>query len=248
MKKLAWTLTAIALTIGTTNAAYAGENPSKEEWTGMGAGVLLGAAVGGPVGFIVGGAIGAEIGDSIHRKNAEIGTLDRSLADSRARVEALRAEMAELERELGTTSSDLAALERTASPELVHLMQSGISLDLLFRTDEFELVDGAEMRLSALGASLAAMPDVRVHLDGFADERGATDYNQSLSEKRVLFVRDLLVDAGVEPVRISAMAHGESSATDQTEDSFALERRVSLRVYLDGDAAVAANRDDNGAP
>lgn len=246
MRKLAWTFTAIALSIGTSTAAHAGGQASKEEIKGVGAGALLGAAVGGPVGFVVGAAIGAGVGDSIHQKNAEIGTLDRSLEDSKARVQSLRIEMAELERELGTTSADLVALERTVHPELVSLMQSGISLDLLFRTDEFELVDGAGARLSALAASLAAMPDVRVHLDGFADERGAADYNQSLSEKRVLFVRDRLVDAGIEPSRISAMAHGETPAADQTDDSFALERRVSLRVYLDGNATVAANRDDGG--
>ncbi len=245
MKKLAWTITAIALTIGTSTAANAAGQPSKEELKGAGAGALLGAAVGGPVGFIVGAAIGAEVGESMHHKNAEIGTLDRSLEASKARVQALRIEMDDLERELGTTSADLATLERSVHPELVSLMQSGISLDLLFRTDEFELVDGA--RLSSLAASLAAMPEVRVHLDGFADERGDSDYNQALSEKRVLFVRDHLVEAGIEPSRISAMAHGETAAADQTEDSFALERRVSLRVYLDGNATVAANRDDGGS-
>ena len=229
MRKLAWTITAIALTIGTSTAANAAGQPSKEEIKGIGAGALLGAAVGGPVGFVVGVAIGAEVGESMHHKNSEIGTLDRSLEDSKARVQSLRVEMAELERELGTTSADLDALERTVHPELVALMQSGISLDLLFRTDEFELVDGAGTRLSALAASLAAMPDVRVHLDGFADERGAADYNQSLSDRRAWSVKSFLVqNFGIDPNALIAVGYGEEQLKDVYNPTSGINRRVQV--------------------
>ena len=41
--------------------------------------------------------------------------------------------------------------------------------------------------------------------------------------------------------RITASAHGESPAQDDTVDSYALERRVSLTLYTEDVTAVAAN-------
>ena len=87
------------------------------------------------------------------------------------------------------------------------------------------------------------MPDIRVQLDGFADERGDADYNHALSKKRVDHVRDLLVAAGVDPARISVSAHGEVAAAGPTTDSFALERRVSLTLFIENAPSLAANPD-----
>ena len=65
------------------------------------------------------------------------------------------------------------------------------------------------------------MPQIRIQLDGFADERGDETYNFGLSEKRVDFVRGRCISAGVAPERIAASAHGESVADD---DSVVLNR------------------------
>jgi outer membrane protein OmpA-like peptidoglycan-associated protein len=112
-------------------------------------------------------------------------------------------------------------------------MQAGIEMDLLFRTDEHALSDTTGNRLATLARDVAQMRDLRVQLDGFADERGDADYNLELSQKRVEFVRDQLVAAGIEPSRIRATAHGEVPAQDSSADSYALERRVSLTLYID---------------
>ncbi len=85
------------------------------------------------------------------------------------------------------------------------------------------------------------MPDIQVQLDGFADERGDPQYNFELSRKRVDFVRGLFESSGVHPQRIRVKAHGESVAQDATPDSFALERRVSVRLFIDDTPSVAAN-------
>jgi outer membrane protein OmpA-like peptidoglycan-associated protein len=83
------------------------------------------------------------------------------------------------------------------------------------------------------------MPDIRVQLDGFADERGDSQYNLELSEKRVEFVRNQLISAGIHPSRIRVAAHGESPAQDASVDSFALERRVSLRLFISPEESLA---------
>ncbi len=240
------TVTAIALTglIAITIAslpAPAHAKASKQETIGVGAGGVIGAVAGGPVGFIVGAAIGAKIGDSFHRQSQRIETLSGSLEESGGTIDRLERRLEASNRNLDTLAAELHELQRNARPELVRLMQSGIALDLPFRTDEHVLADTTGGRLAGLASTLASMPDIHVRLDGFADERGAESYNQSLSEKRVDFVRQQLLAAGVDAARISAAAHGESVAAEPTTDSYALERRVSLTLFIRDPQSFASN-------
>ncbi len=205
---------------------------SKEEKIGIGSGALAGAVAGGPIGAIIGAAIGAKIGDTLYQKNETIEKLDVSLQQSRSDLRNLNANY-------DAVSDELDRLQDIARPELVSMLQAGIAMDLLFRTDESVLADSTGDRLAGLGRTLAAMPDVQVQLDGFADERGDETYNFNLSEQRVAFVRDQLIQAGIHPSRIRAAAHGEAQAQDESIDSYALERRVSLKLFIDGAQPVA---------
>jgi outer membrane protein OmpA-like peptidoglycan-associated protein len=189
---------------------------------------------GGPIGFFIGAAIGAKVGDTMHDKSSEIESLSGSLQQSQGDVRALN-------RNLDSLSAELERLRAVDRPELVSLMQAGIAMDLLFRTDEHVLADTTGGRLAELAGELAIMSDIRVQLDGFADERGDSDYNLQLSQKRVEFVREQLVAAGVDPSRIQVSAHGEAPAQDESADSYALERRVSLRLFIDNSRPLAAN-------
>lgn len=230
-----WTVMAL-VAAGASQPAYAAA--SKEENAGVGAGAIVGAAAGGPVGFIIGAAIGAKIGDTMHKKAERIDQLQGSLDGSLNTV-------ADLQTDIGQLNGEVERLQNVARPELVRLMQAGIDMDLLFRTDESALTDTTGDRLSQMAVTLAGMPDVLVQLDGFADERGDADYNFTLSEKRVEFVRKLLVSAGIHPTRIRATAHGESIAQDTSVDSFALERRVKVKLFIDNAQSLAANPNAN---
>ncbi|MCH9696064.1 MAG: OmpA family protein [Gammaproteobacteria bacterium] len=207
---------------------------SKEEGIGVSTGAVIGALAGGPIGFILGAGLGAKIGDTLHKKNESIDELQVSLHTSQNDVKTL-------ENGVDQLSDEVRELQRVARPELLELMQAGIDMDLLFRTDEFALTDATGARLAEMAAMLAGMPEVQVQLDGFADERGNEDYNYALSEKRVEFVRSLLVQAGVNPRRIRTSAHGESIAQDANIDSYALERRVRVKLYVDSAQSLASN-------
>lgn len=224
----------------TGNAAFAASSP-QEERIGVGIGVTVGAVAGGPVGAILGAAIGARFGDSYHRKNVEIDSLSASLDKKTTRVGELEKSVATLNRNLSVLDSDLRRLQAQARPELVSLLAAGIEMDLLFRTDEHVLRDDTRSRISQLASTLATMPDVRVQLDGFADERGETSYNQALSAKRAEHIRDVLQEHGVADSRITVTAHGEAPTVDALPDSFALQRKVSLRLFIDESPALAAN-------
>jgi outer membrane protein OmpA-like peptidoglycan-associated protein len=215
--------------------AQAAERSARNETIGVGSGAVIGALAGGPVGFIIGAAVGAKVGENIDRKNESIASLQESVGDSQAQV-------AKLERDFDTLGAEIERLEQLSRPELLDLMQAGIEMDLLFRTDEAVLAETTSHRLTQLAGTLAGMNDIHIKLDGFADERGASDYNQSLSQARVQYIRDQFVAAGVHPDRISSAAHGESAAQDDTPDSYALERRVSVKLFIDESPSLASNQ------
>jgi len=227
MRKQIWTITATGLAaLGLVMVAPAASaSASKEESIGIGTGGVIGAVAGGPIGFMIGAAIGAKVGDTLYKKDAEIDSLNTSLDESQDAV--------------GDLEYDVRQLN--ARPEVVSLLQAGIAMDLLFRTDEHVLADTTGGRLADLATTLASMPDIQVQLDGFADERGDSSYNQRLSQKRVEFVKEQLIAAGVEPSRINYAAHGEAPAQDDSVDSFALERRVSLTLFVDNGPSFASN-------
>jgi len=238
MRKTVSTIFVLALV--TASPAFAAK-ASREENIGVGSGAIVGAAAGGPVGFIIGAAIGASIGDKAHRQDETIDDLRMSLGETRNDAASLEHEVLTLNSDIDALSAELGRIRAVDRPQLLNLMQAGIAMDLLFRTNEHVLADTTGGRLAELANRVASMPDIRVQLDGFADERGDSDYNQKLSQKRVDFIREQLVSAGVDPSRIQASAHGEAPAQDDTVDSYALERRVSLKLFIDTSPSFASN-------
>lgn len=214
---------------------------SKEENAGVGVGAVIGGAVGGPLGVIIGAAFGAKMGDEFHQKNEKVDSLTASLTDSQRQVETLERNINSLNGELRSVDSELQQARELAKPEVLALLEAGIEMDLLFRTDEYVLADDTGTRLSQLAASVSGNPELQIRLDGFADERGDEAYNQELSVRRVEYVRDVLINNGIPASRIAINAHGESPAVDATVDSYALERRVSLTLYLGDPPAFASN-------
>lgn len=232
----------IALLVVSIGAAPAmAENASREETTGVGIGVVIGGVAGGPVGAIFGAAIGAKIGDEFHQKKENITSLSNSLEDSQSQVGNLEQDIRALQGQVAARDVELREARDLARPELLALLKAGIEMDLLFRTDEDVLARATGSKLEQLAQSLTRNPDVRVRLDGFADERGDEKYNQALSSRRAEHVRDVLVAGGVPADRITVKAHGESPAAEQNIDSFALERRVSLTLYLEDSPSFASN-------
>lgn len=216
---------------------------SKRESIGLGVGGTIGAVVAGPVGFIVGAAFGAKVGDEFHKKNTALTTLSDSLVSSRIKIVDLEKSVDALNSDIDSLGGDLQRMRAVARPELLTLLQAGIQMDLLFRTDEHVLSITTSAKLRELASSLSTMPDIHIRLDGFADERGDPEYNQNLSAERAEHVRDILVSSGIDGSRIKLAAHGESPAADDSVDSYALERKVSLTLFVEETPSFASNPD-----
>lgn len=226
-----------SLAAGTATA----ENASKEENIATGSGLVVGAVAGGPVGALVGVVVGAKLGEKYRDRREEAEALDSELRDSQASVRELKGELRVAKESNATLEQKMEQIQRVAQPELLSLLKAGIEMDLLFRTDEHVLTGTTDQRLQAMAATLAPMSSITVRLDGYADERGDAEYNLKLSKLRAEHVRDILVGSGIPAERIKINANGESVAAEQTVDSYALERKVSLTVLVEDSPSFAAN-------
>ena len=231
----------LGLVLSLATAPAFADGASKEESAGVGIGAVIGGVAGGPLGAIIGATLGAKIGDEFNERNEEVDSLSASLNGSKREVSSLERDIGALQSEIRARDGELQQARELAKPELATLLQAGIEMDLLFRTDEHVLSDTTGVRLQQLASSLASNPDIQIRLDGFADERGDAEYNRKLSVMRAEHVRDVLITAGSPAARITVSAHGESPAAEQNVDSFALERRVSLTLYMGDTPSFASN-------
>ena len=110
-----------------------------------------------------------------------------------------------------------------------------------FRTNDDSISTRAMPPLLKLGALVAAMPQARVRIAGYADPRGSPAYNSELSLRRAQGVAAVLMSAGVARERVLIEAHGktESSSADGDLDGYAFDRRVTVRLELPRSDQVA---------
>jgi OOP family OmpA-OmpF porin len=100
-----------------------------------------------------------------------------------------------------------APIQQPAPPVIQKLT---LSTDVLFAFNKSDLREGGQQKLDEL-ADRAKGADVdRVVVVGFADRIGSEEYNQQLSEKRAMAVKEYLAQKGVQTERVQAEGRGES--------------------------------------
>ncbi|MEZ4650308.1 MAG: peptidoglycan-associated lipoprotein Pal [Candidatus Eisenbacteria bacterium] len=101
--------------------------------------------------------------------------------------------------------------------------------DVFFDYDAFALRSDARRVIEEDANTINANPDWRViTLEGHCDERGTTEYNLALGQKRADSVRSYLVQLGVPRERLQTISYGEERPFDtgHTEAAWAQNRRV----------------------
>ncbi len=90
-----------------------------------------------------------------------------------------------------------------------------------------------EARLLDIAAEiLKARPRIRVLIEGHADERGTSEYNLALGERRAYSTRNYLLARGVPPEQLGAVSYGAfRPLCDARDDSCRVRnRRAHLMV------------------
>jgi len=103
---------------------------------------------------------------------------------------------------------------------------------VFFDFDRSDLRPDARETTDRLAVWLNNNPSVTLTIQGHADERGTTEYNLALGERRANSVRDYLIALGVSPNRLSTISYGEEvpAVSGQGEYAWSQNRRGQFQV------------------
>ncbi len=236
---------AAAAAIAAEPAADSGGKPraaSRQENIGVFTGIAVGAVAGGPFGAILGGAAGGWLGNRYHNQLVAKQTLSTELSATRAELAHDRSEQSERTQRLAALNGSLQATQADRERLATALEPAKqVSTQVSFRTDDAAVSEESAARLEQFAAVARALPDVKVHVEGYADPRGAEGYNVALSQRRAGSVAQVLVDAGLDEDRLVIEGHGarEAHCAEGDLDGYALERRVTVRLESAASGEVA---------
>lgn len=106
---------------------------------------------------------------------------------------------------------------------------------IFFDFDRSDLTEDARQTLQTKAEALRQFPDIRIRIEGHADERGTVEYNLALGERRADAARAYLVDLGIDPDRMTVISYGEErpQVDGQNEAAWSQNRRDEF-VILGG--------------
>jgi len=120
----------------------------------------------------------------------------------------------------------------TATPGSQEDLVQNVGDRVFFALDSSTLSSDARATLDKQAAWLAKYPQVQVQVAGNADERGTTEYNLALGQRRATTARDYLAAHGVNSSRMSVISFGKDrpTALGSDEQSWAQNRNAITSV------------------
>ena len=99
---------------------------------------------------------------------------------------------------------------------------------IYFDTDRYNIDSADAAALQTQAQYLAQYPQVRITVEGHADERGTREYNLALGERRANSAKNYLVGLGVAANRIATVSYGKERpvAMGSDEGAWARNRRA----------------------
>ncbi len=101
---------------------------------------------------------------------------------------------------------------------------------IYFEYDSFSLNSSSKEALQMGAQWLKSNAAQKVQIEGHCDERGTTEYNLALGERRASSVRDYLSSQGVSASQLSTISYGEERpiAMGSDESAWAKNRRAEF--------------------
>jgi peptidoglycan-associated lipoprotein len=101
-----------------------------------------------------------------------------------------------------------------------------------FGFDSFSLTGEGRKALKAGAQWMSENPSSTIQVEGHCDERGTTEYNLALGERRANAAKDYLQKLGVDASRVSVISYGEERPSDSGHDESAWgkNRRASFVI------------------
>jgi peptidoglycan-associated lipoprotein len=169
-------------------------------------------------------------------------TVDTAAA-RRAREDSINAEnarrdaaAAEARRRAVQDSIDRVRTAEEAARRDSEMLRSTVTAVINFDFDKSDLRDDAKANLDAKIPVLLTNSNVTVRISGHADERGSSEYNLALGQRRAAAAKRYLVERGVAESRIETTSFGEERpvCTESNEACWAQNRRDEFEITAGG--------------
>jgi peptidoglycan-associated lipoprotein len=123
-------------------------------------------------------------------------------------------------------------VDTRVEPTIDELNRMGVLKTVYFDFDRSAIRDDQRSILLANADWLKANPDYVVEIGGHCDERGTTEYNLALGDRRANSVKDYLVSLGVSASRLEIVSYGEEKpdVMGTGEDVWSKNRRAEFDI------------------
>jgi peptidoglycan-associated lipoprotein len=118
------------------------------------------------------------------------------------------------------------AAPETAEPTMNELWTRNVK-DAYFDFNKADIRPDARTALAQTADFLRKYPQVRVTIEGHCDERGSTEYNLALGDRRAGATKQYLVSLGISADRVNTVSFGKEKpfCMQSTEDCYQQNRR-----------------------
>ena len=209
-KAFSMILTFILLMTTFSCASWEGSSKqTKGTVIGTGAGAAVGAGLGAVLGgnrkaTLAGAGIGALVGGIAgNQMGAYMDRQEQALQEVAARSEAI-------------------SIQRSQD-----VLTATFKADMMFDVNSATIKPGAYSEIDNVARILQDYPETQLRVAGHTDSSGPEAYNQQLSERRAMAVKNALIQRGVADYRITTIGFGESMPISSNA---AMNRRVEIRI------------------
>lgn len=103
----------------------------------------------------------------------------------------------------------------------------GVS-DIYFDYDSSDILSSETAALEAKAQWLKANPNVKTTIEGHCDERGTSEYNLALGDRRAARTKSFLEKLGISGTRMETVSYGEEkpAVVGNNEDAWSKNRRA----------------------
>ena len=126
------------------------------------------------------------------------------------------------EQKINSTFGSALAIEPPAPQKFI----------LYFENDSTEIVEASQTLIPAVIDSIKQRNSFDISVNGHTDSTGTAEYNLDLSLKRALYMRDILVKAGINENYISTTSHGEGNPLIPTKKGVAEPRNRRVEIIV----------------
>jgi len=106
------------------------------------------------------------------------------------------------------TTDEVSFIEADLASEIASKVKENLNT-IHFEFNSYSLDDEAVQKLFTAAKFLNEYSGIRILIQGHCDERGSSEYNMGLGERRARAVRDYLLNLGILPIRIEITSLGK---------------------------------------